>query len=319
VAAVGPAARLCGIGAALSLLAACASPGDRASSSAPSPTALTGLTQRDEPALPEPRQETAAAGDAQNLWVLGGYDTSSRSSPDVLRFDGAWHRERALPVGLDHPSAASLAGALYVAGGFSRGPASRRVFRLSGPSATWQEVAPLTHARGGLALVPLGGRLYALGGNDSHGEVAPAEEYDPQANRWRDLPDLPHPRNHVAGYASQGQACIAGGRAPNVELVTCWDVSANRWRDGPRLPVSTSGAGAGVAGQDPIVAGGEDPGGGTLVTQLARLRGGAWEEGAMRAPRHGIQLAPYRGRLWACGGGDRAGLHPVATCTSIGP
>ena len=312
-------ARLGAIGAVLGLLAACAGPGDRPPSAGPSPTALAGLTQRDEPALPEPRQETAAAGDAQNLWVIGGYDSSSRSSTDVLRFDGAWHHEAALPLGLDHPSAATLGGALYVAGGFSGGPASRRVFRLSGPAASWQEVAPLSHPRGALALVPLGTRLYAIGGNDGRGEVAPAEEYDPQTNRWRDLPALPHPRNHVAGFASQGQACVAGGRSPNVELVTCWDPGANRWREGPRLPVPTSGAGGGVAGQEPVVAGGEDPGAGTLVTQLARLRGGAWQEGAMREPRHGLQLAAYRGRLWACGGGDRAGLHPVATCTSIGP
>jgi hypothetical protein len=319
VAVVGGAARLCALAVGLALLAGCAGPTGGARSSSPSTRALAGLTQRDEPPLPDPRQETAAAGDAQNLWVIGGYDRSSRSSPDVLRFDGSWHREAPLPVSVDHPSAATLDGAVYVAGGFSGGPASARTFRLPGPATGWQEVAPMAHARGALALIPLDGRLYAIGGNDDRGEVAPAEEYDPQANRWRGLPALPHPRNHVAGFAAQGQACVAGGRAPNVELVTCWDAGARRWRDLPRLPVATSGAGGGLAGQEPIVAGGEDPGAGTLITQLTRLRGGAWEEGAMRSARHGIQLAAYRGRLWACGGGDRAGLHPVATCTSIGP
>jgi len=37
----------------------------------------------------------------------------------------------------------------------------------------------------------------------------------------------------------------------------------------------------------------------------------------MLVPRHGFQLALFEGRAWACGGGSSAGLHPVATCTSV--
>jgi hypothetical protein len=37
----------------------------------------------------------------------------------------------------------------------------------------------------------------------------------------------------------------------------------------------------------------------------------------MLVPRHGFQLAVFEGRAWACGGGSLAGLHPVATCTSV--
>ena len=39
----------------------------------------------------------------------------------------------------------------------------------------------------------------------------------------------------------------------------------------------------------------------------------------MLVPRHGVALALFDGRLWACGGGSAVGLKPVNACTSIGP
>src|SRR2546421_316704 len=134
------------------LVTACAAPVPRA-----------GVDQRAEPPLPEPRQEVASAATTAGLWVVGGFDRTARSTPTVSRSAGQpGHREPALPIGLDHPAAAALGDRLYVAGGYSAGTASRRVFTVPG----LKEVAPLHHARGGLALVATGGRLYALGGDE---------------------------------------------------------------------------------------------------------------------------------------------------------
>src|SRR6266508_5634200 len=139
------------------------------------------VSQRIEVPLPEPRQEVAsAATDELGVWVIGGFDAAGTSSPSVFRFDGrTWTRERDLPVGLDHPAAAVLGGVVYVAGGNTAGVASRRVFALPGP----RELAPLGHARGGLALVAAGGKLYAMGGTAGGRNVGPAEEYDAVTDR----------------------------------------------------------------------------------------------------------------------------------------
>ncbi|HZB30761.1 MAG TPA: hypothetical protein VE465_11405 [Streptosporangiaceae bacterium] len=273
------------------------------------------VDQRVEPPLPEPRQEVAAtASDTLGLWVIGGFTADGVSSPSVFRYDGArWHSEPALPLGLDHPAATTLGDTVYVAGGNSDGRASRRVFALPGP----RELPPLTHARAGLALIATAGRLYAIGGNDQNGNIGPAEEYDPAARRWRTLPALPRPRNHVAGFTYRDMACVAGGRSPNTTAVDCWDPAGRRWTRLPSLPAPTSGAGGGTLNGNPYVAGGEDPGAGSMVDQLAVLTGGSWSTSRMLQPRHGIALATYRGRLWACGGGTRAGLGTVAACTSI--
>jgi hypothetical protein len=297
-----------------SALAACdgASTPPRRTTPITSPVAVD---QRVEPPLPEPRQEVAAAAtDALGLWVIGGFTRAGVSSPSVFRFDGSrWHSESALPLGLDHPAAATLDDAVYVAGGNNNGRASRRVFALPGP----REMPPLNHARAGLALIATAGRLYAIGGNDQTGNVAPAEEYDPAGRRWRALSALPHPRNHVAGFAYHGMTCVAGGRSPNTTAVDCWDPAGRRWTRPPQLPAPTSGAGGGTLDGHPYVAGGEDPAAGTIIDQIAVLTGEFWSTSPMLQPRHGIALATYQGRLWACGGGTRAGIGTVAACTSI--
>lgn len=280
----------------------------------PTPTPPAEM-QRDEPALPVAREETAAAATGGRLYVVGGFDAAGGSRPETWVFDGrAWGAGPPLPVGLDHPSAAVLGGAVVIAGGFNGGIPSARVLRLEGER--WVDLDPLHHARGALGLVASGGGLYAIGGIAAV-NVAAAEFYDPQAARWRDVAALPVPRNHVAPFALHDTACVAGGRSPNSDRVDC--LGPGGWSSLPPLPAPTSGAGAGELGGWVVVAGGEDPGETRIVDQLALFANGAWTATRMRSPRHGFQLAPFGGRLWACGGGEQPGLHPVATCTSILP
>ncbi len=296
-------------------------PSVSSSQSVPAPTRAeptpTSASQQEEPALPVAREETAAAATGDRLYVIGGFDAGGRSRPETFIFDGRrWSSGPPLPVGLDHPSAAELGGAVYVAGGFTDGPATNRVFKLAG--GAWTEMAPLRHARGALALVEARQRLFAIGGNNGGVQVAAIEEYDPAANTWTDVASLASARNHVAGFGIAGLACVAGGRSPNVSRVDCVDSTAHTLTQLAPLPLPTSGAGGGAVLNDfPVVAGGEDPGESGIVDQVARYLNGAWSSEPMLHPRHGIQLASFRGRLWACGGGEQAGLHPVATCTSI--
>jgi peroxiredoxin len=282
----------------------------------PTPSNQAGLgplDQRDEPPLPQPREEGAAAAAGGKLYVMAGFDAAGKDTASVFVFDGhGWQAGPNLPVALDHPSAAAIGGEVFVAGGFSNGPAVAGAYRLSGDR--WQAIAPLNHARGALALIALEGKLYALGGT-AQAEVGPAEVYDPAANHWSDLPPLPAPRNHVAGFTFEGKPCIGGGRSPNTPRVDCFDPGTQAWQRLPDLPQPTSGGGGETVQGEPVVAGGE---GERIIDQLARLSGGVWQFDRMRVPRHGLQLAVLNGRAYACGGGTSPGLNAVATCTSIG-
>lgn len=264
--------------------------------------------------MPEPRQEVASAGLGSGLWVAGGFDPQRRSSASAFEIDHhGWTREPDLPLPLDHPAAAGN----YIAGGFSNGPASRRVFNFR--DGAWHELAPMNHARGALALIYLDQRLYAIGGLGSAGEVAQVEMYDTAANAWTDVATLPLPRDHLAGFAYSGKVCVAGGRSPNTPRVDCYDPVAKAWSRLPDLSRATSGAGALALGDEIIVAGGEDAQEGQLVPYVQRFKAGAWSLEPMLVPRHGIELALVGDRAVACGGADQPGYHAVATCTSIGP
>jgi len=318
------------VAAAILVLSACAGQTSARPSPSPSPSPSTSLSpatsaspqppQRAEPSLPAAVEETAAAAAGGRLYVMGGFNAAGQSLRSVYVFDrSSWSGGPSLPLPLDHPSAATLDDHVYIAGGHSNGRDSARVFRLDGDR--WTEVAPMHFARGGHALVAAGGRLYAIGGNTAAGNVSPTEEYDPQTNAWSVRSALPHPRNHVAGFGGGGEVCGVGGRSPNTSRVDCMFVSSGEWvQNIADVPAPTSGGGAvAFPDGDVIAAGGEDAAESRIIDQLVYLRGQSWvSAGRMLSPRHGFQLAIFDGRAWACGGGSAAGLHPVATCTSLG-
>jgi hypothetical protein len=309
------------IAGTLLLTVACStgSPTPAASTPSPSPSpAAQQPLQRAEPSLPAAVEESAAAAVDGKLYVMGGFNAAGTSLNTVYVFDGTrWSAGPRLAVGLDHPSAATLDGHVYIAGGHGSAGYSARLFRLD--TDRWTELASMHFARSALALIAADGALYAIGGNSTRGDVPEVEAYDPGADKWTVLSSLPLPRNHVAGLVLGDSVCVAGGRSPNTTRVDCLDAPGLSWSRLPNLPRATSGAGAIGFADGAVVMGGEDGVESKIIDQLAIYSpNGGWSSREMLSPRHGIQLAMFDGRAWACGGGNLAGLHPVATCTSLG-
>jgi N-acetylneuraminic acid mutarotase len=314
----------------LVLAAACASspPPSAQASPTPSPVATPSFStpaapqpeQRMEAALPAPIEEAAAASAGGKLYVMGGFNAAGASLDTVYVFDGStWSAGPPLPLPVDHPSAATLDGRLYLSGGHSNGSDTGRLLRLDG--GYWTDMAPMHFPRGGHALVAAEGRLFAIGGNTANGQVAAVESYDPVANVWSTPTTMPSPRNHVSGFVVGGNVCVAGGRYPTTARVDCLDVAHATWSRLPDLPRATSGAGAVTfLGGAVVMAGGQNAGETAIVDQFTSyMAGKAWSTGqTMLVPRHGFELAVFRDRAWACGGGTAPGLHPVAACTSLG-
>jgi hypothetical protein len=276
--------------------------------------------QKAEPSLPAAIEETAAAAAGANLFVMGGFNAAGVSLNSTYVFDGSsWHAGPRLPLGLDHPSATTLDGQVYLAGGHSNGADSARLFRLDVDH--WTELAAMHYARGGHALIAFQGKLYAVGGNNARANVPQVEAYDPASNGWSVVTSLPDPRNHVTGFVLGGRECVAGGRPPTTARVDCFDIVNSSWSRLPDIPqASSGGGGATFPGGDVVVLGGQDASETRIVSQLTRYQWSkSWSSGeAMLDPRHGFELAMFEGRAWACGGGSAPGLHPVAICTSIG-
>ena len=91
----------------------------------------------------------------------------------------------------------------------------------------------------------LDGRIYVAGGRPPHGHDFAA--YDPAADAWTVLPDMPRQRNHLAGAAIGGRIFIAGGRlGPGYRseasaALEVFDPAAGTWSAAAPMPRPRSG------------------------------------------------------------------------------
>ena len=86
---------------------------------------------------------------------------------------------------------------------------------------TWAAKAPMQQARGGLGVVAVNGKIYAIGGSTASGSYPPDafagglvgtnEEYDPETDTWTYRAPMPTPRAHFAIAAYRNKIYCIGG------------------------------------------------------------------------------------------------------------
>ncbi len=149
---------------------------------------------REASPLPEPRSAYALTAAEGRLYLFGGWD-GSRFVPDVLIYDpeqDCWSVGTPLQQARGFAAAAALDGYIYLAGGYD-GAAELAVFEVYDPAlegsevSPWAPLAPMSQARGGLAMVTAGRRLYVVGGG-WNGSLAYNESFDPAQGCWQSFP-----------------------------------------------------------------------------------------------------------------------------------
>jgi N-acetylneuraminic acid mutarotase len=160
--------------------------------------------------MPMARTEVAVAAFGDKLYVIGGSTADVDALTTVEEYDpktNAWHERAPLPEGLNHMAATVLNGKIYAVGGFTgRAPGD-------------------THSR-----------LH-------QGASTDAFEYDPAADKWRQLPPMKGPRGSVAVVAVNGKIHAIGGIDLQVKTVAThevYDPAADTWSDAPALPTVRS-------------------------------------------------------------------------------
>src|SRR5581483_451313 len=110
-----------------------------------------------------------------------------------------------LPVPLNHVMAAAANGKVYAIGGQTTASSEPdkagfvdTVYEYDPAPNKWTARAPVPTTRGGGAAV-VDGKIYVAGGRPPGG--ADFAVYDPKADRWSMLPNLPTQRNHLAADA----------------------------------------------------------------------------------------------------------------------
>ena len=169
----------------------------------------------------------------------------------------------------------------------------------------WVEMAPMTVARSEHPGVLWDGEIVVVGGLieigvGRRGPTATVEAYSPEADSWRDLPDLPQPIHHGMAAVIEDRLFVIGGYSPAGDPVdTLWELDGDQWRVLDPLPRPV-GAGAAVVLEGAIHVVGGLPDGGLYRFHVGE---GTWVE--LTSPgerREHLAAAVLGGELWAIGG-----------------
>jgi non-specific serine/threonine protein kinase len=168
----------------------------------------------------------------------------------------------------------------------------------------WRDGARLPQARSEVAGAVFQGRIAVAGGFLQDGTSSPRVDlYDPVADRWTRLPDLPLGVNHAMAAGGGGRLYVLGGYADREpqRFVVAWN--GRRWLRLPPLPEPRAAGGAAFAGGRLYVVGGV--GEGRRLAEDAFVYDPAtrrWSRIPGPTPREHLGVTALAGRVFAAGG-----------------
>ena len=199
---------------------------------------------------------SGVASDGRYVYVISGQvkPTYGAGTATSWRYDIAankWQQWVSLPQ-IRFGGAAFIAnGHLHFVGGTKADretPASDHwAINLANTSSGWQRRANMPVAQDHISHATVNGKVYILGGEHGHHGLDPDDhatysqhkytfQYDPAANSWRRMADMPIASSHFEGstlvinnkiVAIGGQ--LEGGNGNSTNRVRVFDPAANRW------------------------------------------------------------------------------------------
>ena len=274
--------------------------------------------------LPTLRGEVAVTSLDQEVFVIGGADSSFSTSDKVEAYDtvsGSWRTIAPLPIALHHVAAVAYDGKIYVIGGFQGVPfaPTNTLFIFDTKTQTWSEGKSMPTARGALTAQVVKGRIYAIGGA-SGDALAINEAYDPATNTWEARSPMSTPREHLASAVVKDRIYVIGGRAvypsafTNLNDNEVYDPEKDTWTFAKSMPTKRGGIAAASLGDRIYVFGGE-----TLTHTIDRDEEynpdtDSWiERDPLKTGRHGFGAAAVGGSIYVIGGATSP--HALSTLT----
>jgi N-acetylneuraminic acid mutarotase len=272
--------------------------------------------------LIEANSEFTLAATNGKIYVLGGYPSSRNSVKTVQVYDIAsntWTRGPDLPEVNNHGIAAAHDGIVYLFGGQTDPNTAYvdTVYALDtkpGPNAGRRvSKARMPTARSAGAAVVHEGKIYVAAGRPPRGSDFAV--YDPAADRWETLPDLPNQRNHIAAEVINGRIHVIGGRlaggfqSDKTAAHEVFDPRTKTWTVAAPMLKPRSGINSAMALGCVHVWGGEEAAGVFPDHDYYDPRNDRWVKlPNMAIPIHGVTGATFaNGLIWVTGGGNQVG------------
>lgn len=296
--------------------------------------------------VPTPeRQEVSYVALGGKLYLAGGnhvnherYDPTSDTWTDVAPLPEPFD-------GVDHVHGVAVGGKIVYIGGVEKWdpPSVKGAVAIYTPGAgsdpgSFEPGQPMPRPRGGGGVAAWNGKVIYAGGlshtdtdTDTDGAVDWVDVYDPEADAWSQLEDMPRPRDHFQAAVVDGKLYAVGGRNTTIgsggnfnvqspySEVDVLNLAEDSW-DANQTSILTPRGGHGVAtiGSCIYAVGGEgvagDPDGVTGVVEAYNTLTPEWTElEPLMTARHGIQAAVVDGTIFVAAGGTvQFGDGPVA-------
>jgi len=221
------------------------------------------------PNLPVQVHHAAGATYHGELVVIGGWTpdgtnlTATTSDRVFALRNGQWTELAHLTHARAAAAAAVVGDKLVVVGGQAGGALVAPTEVFDGNS--WHDAATMPTLREHLAAASDGRFVYVVGGRDlsPSKNTGALERYDPEADTWQKLPDMPTARGGLGATVVAGRLVAIGGEqeAAAFDAVEAYDIASQTWAPLPSLHSPTHGlAVVGVGKSVYIVGGARRPG-----------------------------------------------------------
>ncbi|XP_041128361.1 kelch-like protein 13 [Polyodon spathula] len=185
-------------------------------------------------------ERTRIRSDANHLVTIGGVLRQQLVVSKELRlFDEDtknWKALKPMDVPRYQHGIAVIGNFLYIVGGQSNYDTKGKtavdsVYRYDPRFNSWLQVASLNEKRTFFHLSALKGKLYAVGGRNTTGEIASVECYNLRTNEWTYVAPISQPHYGHAGTVHRELMYISGGITHDTfqKELTCYDPDTNTW------------------------------------------------------------------------------------------
>ncbi|HET6261852.1 MAG TPA: kelch repeat-containing protein [Chloroflexia bacterium] len=244
--------------------------------------------------------------------------SSPTASPGASPANGTWTQAKPMPTfRLEHGTAV-LGGKIYTVGGFAgRGrnmtEISREVEVYDPATDSWSSVAPIPEALHHAGVAASGTHLYVTGGYLTPGDPADFVRwvetnttfaYDPAADRWTRMADMPKPRAAHTSAFINGKLYVIGGLEGDVSTeLYAYDPATNTWNTSlPAMSLVREHLASTAIGGKLYVIGGRFSGNFTLLEAFDTATN-TWERlASLPSGRSGFTAAALDGRIHIIGG-----------------
>jgi len=163
--------------------------------------------------MASPRRDLALVPFQEFVYAIGGQ--SEEVSGATERYDplnDTWTSLPPKPTAVTGVQAAVLGGLIYVPGGRdTQGNPTQVVEAYEVERNQWLPAADLPRALSAYALVAFEGRLYLFGGWDGTRYRDEILQYDPTADRWEQVGQIPTPWGHGGAVVASNRVFLFGG------------------------------------------------------------------------------------------------------------